>query len=220
MGMKKLDDMVINLKDIYDCVIYPNYELSLITNLDLGDHQKQKVLGKTICDEKVILIDKSIAPETHDPRFIFTFGHEIGHGLLHNQKQPFFRCTNDSICNEADLYEKQANEFAENLIMPHNLVKYRYQQYYDTNKPFRYIGATTYYLNHKRCQINSLLHLCKEIAKPLTPYFSHISKESLGYSLIKLNLIQNETKETINNFKEYTQTTNLLGSVLNNVLKI
>ncbi len=196
------DDAIIDINEIYDNVIYPEYEFGLYTDMDLGymEDTEEKVLGKTIPKDRVILIDKSIAPESGDPRYTFTLGHEIGHGLLHADKKQLFRCSSKSISMQTDLYEKQANYFAENLLMPDKLLMHRFYQYYELTKSMVYAGNGTYWLGgHSRSReyhVDSLQDYYKVLAKPLTKYFSNISKESLGYKLSKLNIVQNRTDES------------------------
>jgi hypothetical protein len=192
MGWAKPYQIIIKIQDIYEAVIYPLYELSLITNIDLGEHDNCKVLGKTISAEKTILIDKTISFPNKDARFTFTFGHEIGHGILHPYEKQLFRCTDYMINNPIDLLEMQANVFAEHLIMPHNLVIYRYKEHYNTNRVFRYVGVGDYCFNGRSCYICSPEHLACKLAEPLIPYFSYVSKESLGYTINHAGIIQNE----------------------------
>ncbi len=196
------DDTIINIDEIYESVIYPEYEFERYTNIDLGfiENTEEKILGKTIPKEKVILIDKSIAPESGDPRYVFTLAHEIAHALLHSGLKPLFRCTSKSIKKQTDIYEKQANYCAQNLLMPKDLVFYRFVKYYMPSKPIFYIGEGTYCLGwHGRGKMqyfDSYRDYCKALARPLRGYFSNISMESLGGRLCKLGLIQNRTNET------------------------
>lgn len=201
-GYYRLEDMLINIDEIYQNVIYPKYEFELLTNYDLGfiTDTDEKILGKTIHKERVILIDKSIAPESRDPRYTFTLGHEMGHVELHPYiKQPF-DCSSKSIAMQTNLYEKQANIFSINLLMPENLVRHRFSQYYNPSKPINYIGEREYWFGrpgrNRKYYISSFQDYCKKYARPLTGYFSNISKESLGYRLYGLGLIQNATKES------------------------
>ena len=72
-----------------------------------------------------------------DIRYTFTLAHEIGHAILHAYRKECFRCTHISIMNKDDLFEKEANFFAQYLIMPDFLVKYRFKEYYGADK-FKY----------------------------------------------------------------------------------
>jgi Zn-dependent peptidase ImmA (M78 family) len=198
MHWKSTDEAIIDITEIYECVIYPEYDIRLVTDCDLGEHKDQKILGKMISDEKTILIDKSINQESHDPRFAFTLGHEIGHSIAHIGQQEYFRCTAKTFYDkQQQSQEFQANLFAEHLIMPAELVKYRCEKYYGTNRRFRYIGAGEYCFGSKKIYIHSLAHFSRMLARPLTPYFSHISKESLAYRMFKIGIIKNETGESV-----------------------
>lgn len=147
MGWTKPDQAVLNLREMYETVLYPKYEYDLITNIDLGYVHDVKVLGKVIMEDKVILIDRSIAPPNHHPQFIFTMGHEFGHSVLHPGERETFRCTQPMIVspNQNDYLEVQANAFSENLLMPDHLVQYRFLYCYRPTRPFVYIGRRDYW---------------------------------------------------------------------------
>lgn len=196
MGWQDQKDIIVDVMDIYDSVIYPDFDFSLKMDMDLGMHNGQKVLGKTIIDERIILIDQSIAPATNDPRFAFTLGHEIGHVVLHQQEnKQLFRSTASTFSNKYDPLEREANYFAAQLLMPSDLVLYRFQKHYGMRNPYPYTGRGIYGINGEDIYIRSLFHLCLKLATPLTCYFSNVSKESLGYTLHNNGLIANQTKE-------------------------
>lgn len=198
MGWTSIEDFRPDVIGIYESVIYPEHDISLITDYDLGHDHGQKILGKMISDEKTILIDKSINQQSNDPRFTFTLGHEIGHAVSHMGQSEYFRCTENTIFERnQDQTEFQANLFAENLIMPPALVSYLYEHYYGTKKPFRYIGAGNYCIGSQKTYISSLVYLGWKLAAPLTQYFSNISKQSLAYRMFKLGLIVNTTRESL-----------------------
>ncbi|OGT08327.1 MAG: hypothetical protein A2X78_03080 [Gammaproteobacteria bacterium GWE2_37_16] len=221
MGWRKPEDVFLDITCMYESVIYPQKDISLITSCDLGTHEGQKVLGKTILDDKVILIDKSINKDSKDPRYTFTLAHEIGHGLAHTgQNINLFRCTDETIYKkQPSLYEFQANFFAENLIMPAGLVRYWFKTYYGTDRSFRYRGACWYSIGNENIYIKSLAHLGWYLARPLTLCFSNISKESLAYRMLKLKIILNETKESIfDGMKEGFAGVKLLNNLGGNTL--
>jgi hypothetical protein len=196
MGWTGEYDYKVNLKDIYDSVIYPEYEFDLRTDINLGYLQDERVLGKTIPNDRIILIDPSINQESKDPRYTFTFSHEIGHAIMHSKNKQYFRCTNSSISNEKDLFEVQANIFAQNLIMPYPLVKYRLYKYY-RKENFIYTGKGRYGFNSSLRTVDSLMDYCRQLASPLTSFFSNISKESFAYAIFNLGFIINHTNETL-----------------------
>ena len=189
---------IFDLMDIYETVIYPEYEFQLKTNYDLGDIEGQKILGKTIFSEKLILIDKSISLVNKDPRFIFTLGHEIGHVVLHNENDLQNPTTIKTLSGTKDVIELQANRFAENLIMPDNYVKQFIVQYFNLRKPFKYFGAQEYNFKGRKIKVNSYKEFCEVIAYYLRKYFSNVSKASLGIKISTIGLIDNRTNETIN----------------------
>jgi hypothetical protein len=189
-------DYKINLKDIFDSVIYPEYEFDLRTDISLGYLQKEKILGKTIPKDRVILLDPSIKQASKDPSYTFTFSHEIGHAAMHSKNRQYFRCTNSSISNEKDLLEVQANIFAQNLIMPYPLVKYRFYKYY-RQENFIYTGKGRYCINKSYRYVDNLMDYCRQLVAPLTSFFSDISKESFAYTMFNMGFIINRTNETI-----------------------
>jgi len=200
MGWKVPNDITMNILEIYESVIYPEYEISLNTEHNLGTNGEQKILGKMLSKEKIILIDRSINEESHDPRFTFTLGHEIGHAVAHVGQSAYFRCTEYTIYDKVqNLQEYQANLFAENIIMPDGFVKNRFEYYYDVNRPILYKGAGCYNIGmgNKKIDINSLAHFIWILAAPLTGYFSNISKESLAYKILKIGVVKNETEENL-----------------------
>ncbi len=197
MGWQNPEEMIVNVMEIYDNVIYPEYEFSLDMSTDLGEYENQKVLGKTMPKEKIIAIDPSIAPATNDPRFPFTMAHEIGHALLHqSENMPLCRTTASTFANKHDPLEREANAFAVQLLMPSDLVQHRFQEYYG-RRSYPYVGPRMYWINGEKVYIRSLLHLCLKLAAPLTRYFSNVSKASLAYTLHNIGLIANQKNEKI-----------------------
>ncbi|MHB9155714.1 MAG: ImmA/IrrE family metallo-endopeptidase, partial [Endomicrobiales bacterium] len=142
MGWTHLEEMRIDLQELYESVIYPEYEYCLETGVDLGYDGDEKILGKTIPKDRVILIDKSLS-SARDPRYTFTFGHEIGHGVLHPKERVLFRCSSRKMITGKDPLEIQANIFSQHLIMPDALVKAKFHQCYAPTKPFIYSGSKT-----------------------------------------------------------------------------
>ena len=115
----------------------------LITNLGITRPEQLKYL-KEICHESgatirfspiigsegriVCLGEKAIITVSDNPKYEgrtrFSIAHEMGHFKLHSKNPTFFMCTQD------DLYkgwnqevEKQANEFAAELLLPSFMVK-------------------------------------------------------------------------------------------------
>lgn len=145
-GWQRVNEVRLDLQEIYETVLYPQFEYQLIQSIDLGYKDNAKVLGKVNNDDKVILIDRSISPPNDDPRFAFTLGHEFGHSVLHQEENEQFRCSSEDIFQHAanDTKEIQANLFAENLLMPKKYVLIFFQHCYNPNKPFTYMGRGDY----------------------------------------------------------------------------
>ena len=80
MGWKNLDDIIIDVDLIYEIAVYPENETNLNKGIDLGYLENEKILGKTIPSQNLILIDKVL--DKFDPRYPFTMAHEIGHSVL------------------------------------------------------------------------------------------------------------------------------------------
>lgn len=60
----------------------------------------------------------------------FTIGHELGHFLLPWHRQSTFNCTAEDIAGRSNLdWEKQANQFSAELLMPRLLVTHRLQKF-------------------------------------------------------------------------------------------
>lgn len=56
----------------------------------------------------------------------FTIAHELGHFILHRKSQSLFNCSKESIYSGADRLaqiEREADDFASNLLMPGNLLR-------------------------------------------------------------------------------------------------
>ena len=201
MGWTKPDQVRFDLREIYETVLYPKYEYELITNMDLGFVDQLKVLGKVIMEDRVVLLDRSIAPPNQHPQFVFTMGHEFGHSILHQSERELFRCTSPMITRptQDDILEIQANAFSENLLMPDGWVIYRFRQCYETERPFRYVGKGTYWFTQygvsRKLSVSSYTDLCRLVGLPLCKYFSNTSKTSMSLKLHKLGLVQNLTRE-------------------------
>jgi len=200
-GWNRVEDFKLDLQELYEYVIYPRYEYQLIQSEDLGYKENEKVLGKVISNDRVILIDRSISPPNFDARFTFTLGHEFGHGVLHPGSKEHFRCSSKDILGSAiiDEREVQANCFSEHLVMPNNLVLELIKLCYHPDKPFIYIGQGEYCFDvfgkNVLKKIGSYTEFCRMLAWPLTGFFSDISRLSLGLKIHKLGIISNRTQE-------------------------
>jgi hypothetical protein len=203
LGPMALEEMWLDLSGLYESVIYPKYELGLRSDMDLGEIDNAKVLGKTLTSDRLILIDRAIAPPNRDARYSFTAGHEIGHGVLHQDRVELFRDTKDSLFGPdgRDRYEVEANWFAAELLMPHWLVKRQFVNCYRPNRPLHYAGPGGYTLdvfgNCHPIRVGCLGDFCRAVARPLQVFFFGVSKTALGLRLLNLGFIHNPTRETL-----------------------
>ncbi len=201
MGWTRIEDVFFDLKSLYESVLYPEFEIKIELQADLGEKNGEKVLGKTIPKNQVILIDRIISPPIRDPRFTFTWGHEFGHGVLHRTAPQLFRCTQLEIFEQPHIRQKeiQANQFAANLLMPDALVLLKFYQYYGKGVRLRYTGPAKYNLTAnertRSFQVYTLTDFCISVAEPLTKFFANVSKTAMGLKLLKLKRIENLTNE-------------------------
>ncbi len=216
MGWSKSEDIVINMQDMYESVIYPEYEIVLITGVDLGEHDGNKILGKTIMHEKKIFIEQSISDNNH-PEFAWTVAHEIGHALLHTERDLLLPYTAEqTIFNEYSLNEMHADYFAELLITPHKLLGDKFVRHYGSWNVFSYSGPGEYFIDQVSCYVSSLIDLYQKLAEPLTHYFSNISVKYLANTMQKLRFIEDETIKPI--VVEKIENSLKKGSVLHNFI--
>jgi Zn-dependent peptidase ImmA (M78 family) len=195
MGWRLPGDVIINMQDMYDSVIYPELEVALITT-ELGERGGKKILGKALIKENAILIDRSIAGR-NDSVFALTIAHEVAHILLHTEQDVLFPYTaEETIFNKYSLNEMHANRFARNLVMPDAFVAYRFVYHYGVQVV--YTGPGDYCIDQKNVFVSSFSDFCQKLAEPLTHYFSNVSKEELGYRLrssIKNTTVNPEDKK-------------------------
>ncbi len=195
-GWKSMGDIVIDAQDIYDCVFYPVCEFRLINDANLGYENGEKILGKTIITDKLILIDSSISPHTNDRRYPMTLAHEMGHAFLHTERDLYLQyIPSKHHINEMehDLNELHADSFAETLIAHPDLLRYRFDQQYKTCNIFSYNGPDFYFINEGKEHIPTLKDFSLRLAKPLTKYFSNIPVETMAEILQNFCFIIDKT---------------------------
>ena len=190
----------LNIDDFYKLIFYQLYEYRLITCIDLGsDDRGQKILGKMLMDEKVILIDKSISPPNINPLYIITLAHEMAHVVCHEVLKE-----NPAISGQTDLedlIEAQADRFSEQLLMYNDLVRMRFEQFYGKGASFEYDGPHSYIIGKpggdKSFYADSLMSYLKQVAEDLTACFFGLPKDILGLRLLKLGFIKNNSAEVL-----------------------
>jgi hypothetical protein len=195
---------------IYEEFIYPEYEIELVENRDLGHDQfGEKILGKYLPQRNTAFIDPDLSHDSDDWRRAFTLWHEVGgHGILQgdwlreqmqiHENFGDVTTTEFSLSNKTvDKLERQANLFAANAGAPLWLVEYTMKRVLRLTRPIRYVGPARYcldVLNSRRyVQVNSFNHLCQLIGYYIRPTFGGISAECIGYQIAKSNWVVNET---------------------------
>lgn len=197
-----------DFSEFYDALLYPKYEISLVTNEDLGvDGYGVPIFGKYLPNENAAFVDRKLF-ESNDPRKLFTEIHEaIGHGVLHGpflrghaKKYPKLYTTEDGIGSKGreggfnwrqmSTFEWQANAFAFNAIAPRNFVLCMYGKVFGTTQRIKFRGPNSYNLvcnrKSRRAYVRSPLQLAWVIAKQIQHYFWGLSAESLAYQVLEV----------------------------------
>jgi hypothetical protein len=197
----------LDFDEAYDAVIYPNYEIELYKETDLGvDDEGMEILGEFLPKDNVALINKRLF-ERNDPRRVFTMSHEVvGHGILHGKflrenarKYPKLHTTEEgikqSIWKHFNTFEWQANTFAASFIAPAGYVLALYWKLFGTKRRINYVGPGRYSLcfNDNTFYVNvaSPYQLAWIIAKRIKHYFWGLSTESLLYVVLEVAIETN-----------------------------
>ena len=97
--------------------------VALIYESHLPNTYVNGVTYKITCDKAIIMISDR---GKKDDILWFTLFHELGHLIKHSKKEVFVDLENDEITD----IEKEANEFARNILIPNNL----YNKFINNNK--------------------------------------------------------------------------------------
>jgi hypothetical protein len=193
----------VDFNELYDALIYPQYEIELVRDQTLGlADDGSQILGEFLPKDNTALVDKSLY-ETGDHRFVFTVSHEvIGHGVLHG---PFLRehakeyatllSTERSTgltasgfdWSQMNTFEWQANAFAAHVIAPRTYVWCLWVKLFGTDRKMGYRGPGCYHLTFKDMslpvKINSPFQLAWIIAKKMEHYFWGLSTQCIAYQV-------------------------------------
>lgn len=193
----------VDFDEVYDAVIYPKYEITLVKNEDLGkDDFGDPILGRFIPKENVALVDNKLF-ETRDPRAVFTEWHETtGHGILQGgflrknaQKYQKLFTTEKSMNLIENTFEQQANIFAANVAAPLRYVECMFIKLFGARRKIRYCGPGKYSLcynnNNWFVYVSSPIELAWKIAKRMKHYFWGLSAESLSYQVLEVAIDTN-----------------------------
>jgi hypothetical protein len=184
----------LHFEDVFEQVIYPNYEIELDESKDLGfDENGKKILGCFDPKGNRAFIDNSLED---DPRRVFTQWHEVGgHGVLQGEwlrnqlnRQRTIVTTEESLSpNTISILERQANLFASHAAAPSWFVDAVIVKIFRPTKPFLFFGPCRYWLdvNGMICchHVDGFDELCRLIAWKIQRFFGGLSKEALGYRI-------------------------------------
>ncbi len=196
-----------DFSEFYDALLYPKYEITLVTSEDLGlDDFGMPIFGMYLPNDNVAFVDRKLF-ESNDPRRISTEIHEtIGHGVLHGpflrehaREYPKLYTTEDGIglageeggfnLRQMNTFEWQANAFAFNAIAPRNFVLCMYGKVFGNIRRIKFRGPNSYILvchnKPRRAYVRSPIQLAWVIAKQIQRYFWGLSAESLAYQVLE-----------------------------------
>jgi len=196
----------INFDVVFETLIYPEYEIVLVENQDLGfDEAGEKIFGKFDVEENTAYIDVSLRPELKDPRRIFTCWHEVGgHGVLqgawlremlqtHRLREVV---TTESMLTPqtVKVLERQANLFASRAAAPNWLLAIAILDVFNPRRAIQYIGPGDYMFNvygqNRYWEVKSFDDLCQGIAYHIRHRFGGLSVEALGYRVAETSFVR------------------------------
>jgi hypothetical protein len=201
---------------IYQEFIYPEYEIELNEDRDLGfDEAGEKILGEFHPLDNRVLIDRSLS-EANDPRRVFTCWHEVGgHAILQGDwlrseltrlKRSDPLITTDSMLmpNVEAALERQANIFASHAVAPNWLVDFAISRSFGLSRPIRYIGPGPYSLvfhnGTSYHDVSTFNDLCMRIAYYIRGRFGGLSIESLSYRVGESKWIVDDSRPASREF--------------------
>lgn len=192
----------IDLKYVYEELIYPRYEVKLIDHLDLEkDEYGDEILGKYDPITNHLFLTCWLR---NDSRYVFTFWHELGHVVLHgewlrrysqlSQHRPLIQTTDRSLsATSLHEIEVQANVFASFGAAPSWLLAEAFERTFvapqiiftgPQNYSFCLKGMPT-----QQHYVHSHREMCSLAAMYLKRYFGGLSREALGYRIEGTKLV-------------------------------
>lgn len=194
-GYTSLDECKTDVDDIFQNIIYPEYEFDLKFAALGYSNDNKKILGLTNPKRREILLDIDLR---NDSKYAFTLAHEIAHVVTNCTSMKVSYCTEETFLEIGQLpdTERKANIFAAYLLMPPAVVEYRVRNLPGNPHHYpRYIGPQEYSIHDRKLFIRNIREFCWHLAYPLTPFFSKVSADSLGIQISNLELIVNATQE-------------------------
>ena len=211
-GCQYVDRVGIDFDDVYNTVIYPEYEIGLVEDEGLGfDCKENRILGRFDVASNTAYVDASLRIGTGDPRRAFTCWHEVGgHGVLQGawlrdrlrlHSAPSSIITTDAALTPAteSVLKRHANVFTVNAAASLWLVQREIVRVFNSSHPFRYCGPCRYgfevhgrYLTHYVGDFDELCswiacHIKKKFWGLFTEAVSNRAKESGFVRVIKRN---------------------------------
>jgi hypothetical protein len=198
----------ISFDAVYEHVIYPEYNIVLIEDLDLGCHPSgEKIWGKYEPHSNTAYVDCSLR---NDPRREFTCWHEVGgHGILQGDWLRSRAITVGAVVTTqstlspltVNALERQANIFAAHAAVPTKLLAHVWVEMFDPDGPMEYRGPGpyTFHVNHRvvRREIEDFNHYAWTAASFLRRRFGWISAECISYRLQDIKVIKDCTVSNV-----------------------
>lgn len=198
----------INFDVVFNEFIYPEYEIELIEDCDLGcDDSGEKVLGYFQPSRNCVFIDRSLKS---DPRRSFTCWHEVGgHAILQGDwlRQEMSRAgvacgiktTAPMLTPKAEgALERQANLFAAHAAAPSGFVSYVIRQTFGLgNRLLLYTGPRQYSFalssGTRIREVADFSEFCSCVAYYIKHRFGGLSVEALSYRVAESKMVVDTT---------------------------
>ena len=194
----------ISFDAVYDNLIYPEYEIRLIEDEDLGVGENgEKILGRYDPHSNTAYIDHSLR---NDPRRVFTCWHEVaGHGVLQGEwlrrrhvKDGAVTTTQSTLSPmTVNTLERQANIFAAHAAIPTALLAQAISDVFDPDGAFEFRGPGTYTFSVNRRtlrrNIGDFAAYSWMVGSFLRNRFGWISAECISYRLQDINFVRDRS---------------------------
>lgn len=191
----------ISFDAVYDNLIYPEYEIGLIEDEDLGvSDTGEKILGRYDPHSNTAYIDHSLR---NDPRRAFTCWHEVaGHGVLQGEWLRQRRVQNSGVVTTqstlspmtVNTLERQANIFAAHAAIPTALLAQAIIDVFDPDGAFEYRGPGRYTFSVNRRTLRRDIADFTEYAWMVSSFlrnrFGWISAECISYRLQDIRFVR------------------------------
>lgn len=212
---KALGDLAIlgmNFDRFYEHVIYPDYDVQIEENCNLGyDADGSKILGQFEPASNTVYIDSVLATEERDPRRTFTLFHEVaGHGALQGEwiRSEFARLrkggrltTTEAMLDPrtTNTLEWQANVFASHAAAPSWLLNHCIRSRLRLSHPIQFLGRGEYSVDVARHTYyyfaETFDDVCRQMAYRIQCFFGGLSVEALSYRIAESGWAVDQTTD-------------------------